>query len=126
MCSLPPSYLAPNSPLTKENYNCTCNFSLLLFCPILHLELYLCILSDSDEIRVTPWYSRLDMLLPFMLFLALTTENSRFAVCHMHSAKDLPSVTLDKQHTTSTVSTNNYLSSVFYRTLSKWFAECQI
>ena len=43
-----------------------------------------------------------------------------------HSAKALPSITLDKQHTTSTVSTNSYLPSVFYHALDKWFAECQI
>jgi len=56
-----------------------------------------------------------------------------FAVCHRHSAKPvkysakaLPSVTLGKQHTTSTVSANSYLPSVFYRALGKWFAECQI
>ena len=62
-----------------------------------------------------------------------TTENSDFAVCHRHSAKTkkhsantLPSVTLGKQHMSSTVSANSYLPSVFYRALDKWFAECQI
>ena len=34
--------------------------------------------------------------------------------------------TLGKQYTTSTVSANSYLLSVFYRALGKWFAECQI
>jgi hypothetical protein len=37
-----------------------------------------------------------------------------------HSAKALLSVTLGKQHTSSTVSANSYLPSVFYRTLDKW------
>ena len=34
--------------------------------------------------------------------------------------------TLGKQYTTSTVSANSYLLSVFYCALGKWFAECQI
>ena len=59
-------------------------------------------------------------------FSSPTTGNSDFAVCHRHSAKALLSATLDKQHTTSTVSANSYLPSVFYRALGKWFAECQI
>ena len=61
---------------------------------------------------------------------AFTTENSGFAVCHRHSAKPtkhsakaLPSVTLGKQHTTSTVPANVSLPSVFYRALGKYFAE---
>ena len=59
-----------------------------------------------------------------------TTGNSRFAVCHRHSAKpkkhsakDLPSVTLDKQYTASIVSANVSLPSVFYQALGKDFAE---
>jgi len=59
-----------------------------------------------------------------------TTGNSRFAMCHRHSAKpkkhsanDLLSVTLAKQHTTSTVPANVSLPSVFYRALGKDFAE---
>ena len=43
--------------------------------------------------------------------------------CANHSAKHLPSVTLGKQHMTSTVPTNVALPSVFYRTLGKYFAE---
>ena len=48
-----------------------------------------------------------------------TTENSGFIVCltTKYSAKDLPSVTLGKQHTASTVPANVYLASVFYRAL---------
>jgi len=53
--------------------------------------------------------------------MTITTGNSGFAVCHRHlakpikhSTKALPSVTLGKQHTASTVSANVYLSSVFY------------
>ena len=47
-------------------------------------------------------------------YIAHTTGNSDFAVCHRHLAKTkkhltkvLPSVTLDKQHTASTVSANS-------------------
>ena len=40
-----------------------------------------------------------------------------------HSAKDLLSVTLGKQHTASTVPANVSLPSVFYRALDKYFAE---
>ena len=61
--------------------------------------------------------------LPVVLQVTATIGNSSFAVCHRHSAKDLPSVTLDKQHTTSTVPANGSLPSVFYRTLGKDFAE---
>jgi len=43
------------------------------------------------------------------------------AVCYRHSVKVLPSVTLGKQHTASTVSANSYLPNVFYRALGKWF-----
>ena len=50
----------------------------------------------------------------------------RSAKTKKYSVKTLPSVILDKQHTTSTVSVNRYLPSVFYRALGKWFAECQI
>ena len=59
-----------------------------------------------------------------------TTGNSRFVACHMHSAKpkkhsakDLPSITLNKQHITSTVPANGSLPSVFYRALGKDFVE---
>ena len=41
----------------------------------------------------------------------------------IHSAKDLSSVTLGKQHTASTVPANSSLPSVFYRALGKDFAE---
>ena len=65
-------------------------------------------------------------------FSAHTTKNSEFVVCHRHSAKtkkhsakDLLSVTLSKQHTTSTVPTNVSLSSVFYRALGKYFARAE-
>ena len=68
--------------------------------------------------------------LPVVLQVTTTTENSRFAVCHKHlakpkkhSAKDLSSVTLGKQHTASTVPVNISLPSVFYRALGKYFAE---
>ena len=60
----------------------------------------------------------------------VTTGNNGFAVCHSHSAKPtkhsakpLPSVTLGKQHTTSTVPANVSLPSVFYQALGKFFAE---
>ena len=63
--------------------------------------------------------------------IIITTGNSGFAVCHRHSAnttkhsaKALPSVTLGKQHTASTVPANVSLPSVFYRALGKDFAEC--
>ena len=69
--------------------------------------------------------------LPVVLQVTTTTENSRFAVCHKHSAKPtkhstkaLPNVTLVKQHTASTVLANVFLPSVFYRALDKDFAEC--
>ena len=65
-----------------------------------------------------------------VLQVTTTTRNSRFAVCHRHlakpkkhSAKDLSSVTLDKQHMASTVPANGSLPSVFYRPLGKDFAE---
>ena len=68
--------------------------------------------------------------LPVVLQVTTTTENSRFAVCHKHSAKpkkhsakDLSSATLDKQHTASIVLANGSLPSVFYRALGKDFAE---
>ena len=41
-----------------------------------------------------------------------------------HSAKDLPSVTLGKQHTAYTVTAKVYLPSDFYRALDKDIAEC--
>ena len=68
--------------------------------------------------------------LPVVLQITTTTGNSRFIVCHRHSTKpkkylvnDLPSVTLDKQHTTSTVPINGSLPRVFYQALGKDFAE---
>ena len=68
--------------------------------------------------------------LPVVLQVTTTTENSRFSVCHnhstkskKHSAKSLPSITLNKQHTASTVPANGSLPSVFYRALGKDFAE---
>jgi len=74
-------------------------------------------------------YRRRDRL-PVVLQVTTTTGNSRFVVCHRHSAKpkkhsvkDLSSVTLDKQHTASTVPTNGSLPSVFSRALGKDFAE---
>ena len=61
-----------------------------------------------------------------VLGIGNTTGNREFAVCHRHSAKTkkhsakaLPSVTLGKQDTASTESTNSYLPSVFYRALGK-------
>ena len=41
-----------------------------------------------------------------------------------HSAKDLPSVTLGKQHTAYTVTAKVSLPSVFYCAFGKDFAEC--
>ena len=83
-------------------------------------------LPQEAQMRRSPWMA----LKPFTNG---TTGNSDFAVCHTHSAKTkkhsakaLPSVTLSKQHTASTVSANSYLPSVFYRALDKWFVECQI
>ena len=88
--------------------------------------------SDDVQTKIR-WRPIQKVQCPFNIFGPNTTGNSDFVVCHRHSAKTkkhsakaLPSVTLDKQHTASTVSANSYLPSVFYRTLGKWFAECQI
>ena len=51
---------------------------------------------------------------------------SLFVKCNFHGTRQialLPSVTLGKQHTASTVPANVILPSVFYRALGKYFAE---
>ena len=64
--------------------------------------------------------------------LLFTTGISSFAVCSkhtakaiLHSAKPLPSVTLGKEHSANISSAKGSLSSTFFRTLGKDFAECQ-
>jgi hypothetical protein len=43
----------------------------------------------------------------------------------LHSVKDLPSVTLGKEHSAKISSAKGSLLSAFFRTLGKDFAECQ-
>ena len=65
------------------------------------------------------------------MYKVLTTGYRSFAECQGHSAKpkkhwakDLPSVTLDKQHSANPVSANASLLSVFCQALGKDVAEC--
>jgi hypothetical protein len=51
----------------------------------------------------------------------VTTGNRLFVECksEKHWAKDLPSVILDKENSTSCISTNSSLPNIFYRILDK-------
>ena len=80
-----------------------------------------CIKVESSRIReyINTWSDRSR---PWGSFdePSLTTGNSSFAVCHGHSAKtkkhsvkDLPSVTLGKEHTAATVPANSSFVECF-------------
>ena len=70
-----------------------------------------------------PGYQLCYKSLPLPEIVALSCATGTRQSPKKHSAKDLSSVTLDKQHTTFTVPANGSLSSVFYRALGKDFAE---
>jgi hypothetical protein len=66
-------------------------------------------------------------------FIFITTGISSFAVCSkhtaktiLHSAKALPSVTLDKERSANCTSATASLPSTFCRALGKVFAECHL
>jgi hypothetical protein len=52
-------------------------------------------------------------------YTIVTTGIGRFAECLKHSAKCLPSVTLDKESSAKSTSATVSLPSIFYRTLGK-------